>query len=63
MVSNWSGDEVDALQGMSEGTDDEIDRETSSESCQDSDVDGSEFPGCVGSVNDVLVKLLSLCGI
>ena len=48
---DWSGDKVDDMQRMSEGEDDEIDRETSSESCQDSDVDGSEFPGCEGSVD------------
>ena len=40
MASNWSGDEVYDVQRMSEGEDDKIDRETSSESCQDSDVDG-----------------------
>ena len=30
------------------------------ESCQDSDVDGSEFPGSKGSV---LIKLWSFCGV
>ena len=63
MASNWSGDEVDDVQRMSEGEDDEIDGETSSESCQDSDVDGSEFPGCKGSVDDLLIKLSGFCGI
>ena len=29
MASNWSGDEVNDVQRMSEGKDDEIDRETS----------------------------------
>ena len=47
---------MDDVQEMSEVIDDEM----CSESCQDSDVDGSEFPGCKGSV---LIKLLSFCGI
>ena len=42
LLLNWSGDKVDDVQGMSESKNDEIDRETSSESCQDSNVDGSE---------------------
>ena len=54
---------MDDVQRMSEGEDDEIDRETSSESCQDSDFDGSEFPGCEGSVDDLLIMLWSLCGV
>ena len=43
MASNWSGDEVDDVQEMSEGKDDEMDGGTCSEWCQDSDVDGSEL--------------------
>ena len=60
MASNWSGDDV---QEMSGGKDDEMDGGTCSEWCQDSDVDGSEFPGCKGGVDDLLIKLLSLCGV
>ena len=63
MASNWSGHEVDNVQEMSEVKDDEIDGETCSELCQDSDTDGSEFPGCKGRVDDLLIKLLSLCGV
>ena len=59
----WSGDKVDDVQEMSEGKDDKMDGETCSEWCQDSDVDGSEFPGCKGGVGDLLIKLLSLCGV
>ena len=46
MAYNWSRDKVDDVQAMSEGKDDEMDKETCSELCQDSDIDGSEFPGC-----------------
>ena len=56
MACNWSGDEVDDVQEMSEVKDDEMGGEMCSEWCQDSDVEGSEFPGCKGSV---LIKLLS----
>ena len=55
MCSVWSGDEVDYVQEMSEGKEGEMDAGTCSESCQDSDVDGSEFPGCRGGVEDLLV--------
>ena len=34
---------MDYVQEMSEGKEDEMDVETCSESCQDSDVDGSEL--------------------
>ena len=63
MASNWSGDKVDNVQEMSESKEDEMDGETCSESCQDSDVDGSEFPGCKGSVDGLFIKLLSFCGV
>ena len=63
MACNWSGDEVDDVEEVCEGKDDEEDGETCSESCQDSDVDGSEFPGCKGSVGDFLIKLSSSCGV
>ena len=43
------GDEVDDVQ------DNEMDGETCSESCQDCDVDGCEFAGCKGSVDDLLI--------
>ena len=33
------------------GKEDEMDTETCSESSQDSDIDGSEFPGCRGDVD------------
>ena len=46
---------------VQEGKEDEIDSETCSESCQDSDVDGREFPGCRGGVEDILMTLLSFC--
>ena len=46
---------------MSEGKDDKMNGETFSESCQDSDIDGSEFPECKNSVDDLLIKLLSFC--
>ena len=36
---------VDDMQKMSEGKDDKMDREMYLELCQDSDVNGSEFPG------------------
>ena len=36
------------------------DEDTCSELCQDSDVDGSEFPGCKC---DLLIQLLSFCGV
>ena len=62
MASVWSRESLDDLLEMSEGKDDEIERETCSESCQDNDVDGSEFPGCMGSVDGVLIKLLVFCG-
>ena len=42
----WSVDDMDYVQEMSEGKDNEMYGETCSELCQDSDVDGSEFPGC-----------------
>ena len=49
-----SGDEVDYLQEVSECEEDEMDAGLCSESCQDSDVDDSEFPGCKGSVEDLV---------
>ena len=52
---------MDYVQEMSEGKEDEMDAGTCSESCQDSDVDGSEFPGCRGGVEDLLMTLLSFC--
>ena len=52
---------MDYVQEMSEGKEDEMDAGTCSESCQDSDVDGSEFPGCRGGVEDLLITLLSFC--
>jgi len=58
MCSVWSGDDVDYVQEMSEG---EGDAETGSESCQDSDIDGSEFPWCRGGVEDLLITFLSFC--
>ena len=42
----------------SEGKEDEIDIETCSESCQDSD---GEFPGCRGGVEDIFMSLLNFC--
>ena len=39
------------VQELSEGKED---AELCSESCQDSDVDGSEFPGCKGTVEDLV---------
>ena len=52
------GDEVNDVQAMSEGKD-EMDRKICFESCQDSEVDGSEFPGVKGSVDDLSIMLLS----
>ena len=49
MACNWSGDDVDDVQEMSEVIDNEMDGEMCSELCQDSNVDDSEFPGCKGS--------------
>ena len=63
MASVWSRESLDALLEMSEGKDDEMEGEACSESCQDSDLDGSEFPGCVGSVDEVLINMLGFCGI
>ena len=40
---------------IQEGKGDEMVAETCSESCQDSDVDGSDFPGCRGGVEDILI--------
>ena len=60
MVCNWSGDKVDDVQDMSEVKDNKMDGEMCSESCQDSDIDGSEFPRCKGSGDDLL---LSFCGV
>ena len=48
---------------MSEGKDNEMDRETCSGSWQDSDVDVSEFLECKGIVDDLLIKWLSFCGV
>ena len=62
MTSNWSRDEVDDVQTMSEDKDNGMDGKTCFGSCQDSDVDGKEFPRCEGSV-DLLIKLLSLSGV
>ena len=59
MCSIWSEDEVDYVQEMYEGKEDEMDTETCSESSQDSNVDGSEFPGCKDGVEDLLIMLLS----
>ena len=39
---------MDYIQEMSEGKEDVMDAETCSESCQNSDIDGSQFPGCKG---------------
>ena len=63
MASNWSGDEVDNVQAKCECNDDEMDGETCCGSWQDSVVEGSEFPGCKGIVDNLLVKLLSFCGV
>ena len=49
---------MDYIQEMSEGKEDEMDAGTCSESCQDSDVDGSEFPGCRGYFDHVVEFLL-----
>ena len=49
---------MDYIQEMSEGQEEEMDAETCSESCQDSDVECSEFPG---GVEDLLMMLLSFC--
>ena len=57
-----TGDWLEDLLEMSEGRVDEMDGETCSESCQDSDVDGSEFPGCKGSVDDQVVGFLWYLG-
>ena len=38
---------------------DKMDTETCSESCRDSDIGGSEFPGCKGGVEYLLITLLS----
>ena len=51
---------MDYVQEMSEGKENEMDTETYSESCQDSDIDGSEFPGCKVGVEDLLITL-SFC--
>ena len=58
MCSIGSGDEVDYIQEVSEGKEDEMDAGRCSELCQDSDVDDSEFPGCRGGVEDHVVKFL-----
>ena len=50
---------MDYVQEMSEGKEDEMDTGTCSESCQDSDVDGSEFPGCRDGVEDLLITFFS----
>ena len=47
---------MDYIQEMSKAT-----MRQCSVSFQDSDIDGSEFPGCNGSVDDLLIKLLSFC--
>ena len=52
---------MDYVQEMTEGKEDEMDAETCSESCQDSDVDSNEFPACKGGVEDLLIMLLSFC--
>ena len=56
MASNWSRHKVDDVQAMSEGKNDGMD------TVLDSDIDGSEVSGCEGSVDDLLIKLLSLRG-
>ena len=55
-----SRDEVDYLQEVSEGEEDEMNAGSCSESCQDSDIDGSEFPGCKGSIEDLVEFLRHL---
>ena len=52
---------MDYVQEMSEGKEDEVDTDMCSESYQDSDVDGSEFPWCGGGVGDLLITLLTFC--
>ena len=46
---------MDYVQEIPEGKEDEM---TCSKSCQDSDVDASEFPGCSGDVDQVVEFLL-----
>ena len=52
---------MDYVQEMFEGKEDEMDARTCSGSCQDSDIDGSQFPGCRGGVEDLLITSLSFC--
>ena len=62
MCSIWSGYDVDFIQEMSKGKEDEMDTEMCSESCQDSDLDGSEFPWCKSGLLVTLFEFLLWLG-
>ena len=52
---------MDHIQKISEGKENELATEMCSVLYQDSDIDGSEFPGYKDEVEDLLITLLSFC--